>query len=359
MAIPLSELLDFAANAHASDLHLHVGQPPLFRIDSVLSPVEADAVLTKEDTQKYAEEMMDDFQRSRLEEKGAVDLGYSYRTDLRFRVNIFKANQGLGLVLRFIPNKIIALDDIGLPPYIKQLLERPRGLFLVTGPTGSGKSTTLASMIDWINKNRNSHIITIEDPIEYFHPAGQALITQREVGRDVPSFAEAVHSSLRQDPDVILVGELRDLATIEAALTAAETGHLVFATVHTTGAARTVDRLVDAFPSSAKDLIRVQLAGSLLAIISQTLCQRKDSGMVAAHEILIMTNSSQQLIRENKSYRLASEIQTGARMGMITLDQSLLNLVVAGTIPAEEALLKCQSVDWVREKLKETGHIEA
>lgn len=358
MSVDIKELLDLAANSNSSDLHLHVGHPPLFRMDGKLENNGTDEKLTEQDTERFVQKLLDDYQLEKLQKKGAVDFAITHGANARFRVNAFRSSHGFGLVLRLIPSKILPLDEIGLPASIKSLLNRPRGLILVTGPTGSGKTTTLAAMIDYINQQRGGHVITIEDPIEYFHPAGKALITQREVGRDVPTFSEAVHDSLRQDPDVILVGEMRDLATIEAALTAAETGHLVFATVHTTGATRTVDRIVDAFPSATKELIRAQLAGSLVAVISQTLCQRKSGGMKAAHEILILTNSAQQLIRENKTYRLTSEIQTGARLGMITLDQSLLNLVEKNEIQPEEALIKSQSVDWVREKLEQGGHLK-
>jgi twitching motility protein PilT len=258
-------------------------------------------------------------------------------------------------VLRQIPNDLFTLSEIGLPDQIKELISRPRGMILVTGPTGSGKSTTLASMVNWINLNRDGHIITIEDPIEYFHEHKKCIVTQREVGNDVASFSSAIRGALRQDPDVILVGEMRDLETIEAAVSAAETGHLVFATLHTTGAARTVDRIVDAFPAETKDQIRTQLASSVVAVISQVLCKKIGGGRIASFEIMVTTNSIAQLIRENKTYRINSDIQTGAAHGMIGLDAHLLSLYNRDLINAEEALAKSQLPDAMRDKLVENG----
>ena len=282
---------------------------------------------------------------------GLADFGFAFKDKARFRVNAFKAKGSFEIVLRQIPNDILTLGQIGLPDKMKDLLMRPRGLFLVTGPTGSGKSTTLASMIDWINTHREDHVITIEDPIEYFHDHKKCIITQREVGIDVSTFAEAIRSGLRQDPDVILVGEMRDLETIETAITAAETGHLVFATLHTTGSARTVDRIVDVFPSGSKDQIRTQLASSIICVLSQVLCKRVGGGRVAAFEIMITTNAIAQLIRENKTYRITSDIQTGARFGMITLDDHLRSLYNQGIIDANEAIVKSQFPNEMREKL--------
>jgi twitching motility protein PilT len=259
------------------------------------------------------------------------------------------------MVLRTISNKLYDLAQIGLPDKILELLVRPRGLILVTGPTGSGKSTTLASMINWINENRDGHIITIEDPIEYYHEHKRCLITQREVGSDVPNFAEAIRGALRQDPDIILLGEMRDLETIEAAIGAAETGHLVFATLHTTGAARTVDRIVDVFPADAKDQVRTQLASSILAVISQVLCPKVGGGRVAGYEIMIATTSVRALIRENKTFRIPSEIQTGARHGMIAMDTHLMSLVTRGLVKPEDALEKSQMPDDLRARMVEAG----
>ena len=259
------------------------------------------------------------------------------------------------MVLRQIPNDLFTIPQIGLPDKIKDLISRPRGLILVTGPTGSGKSTTLASLINWINEHHDGHIITIEDPIEYYHDHKQCIVTQREVGNDVGSFADAIRGALRQDPDVILVGEMRDLETIEAAVGAAETGHLVFATLHTTGAARTVDRIVDAFPADMKDQIRTQLASSVVAVISQVLCKKEGGGRIAGFEIMVTTTSISQLIRENKTYRIASDIQTGSVHGMISLDAHLLSLYNRGLISADEALTKSQDPNPMREKLLENG----
>jgi twitching motility protein PilT len=272
----------------------------------------------------------------------------------RFRVSVFKAKGNHGLVLRQIPNKLMSLEQIGLPPSIKDLLFRPRGLILVTGPTGSGKTTTLASMIDVINQERDAHIITIEDPIEYYHPHKKSIVTQREIGVDVPDFAEALRRGLRQDPDVMLVGEMRDLETMEAAITAAETGHLVFATLHTTGAARTVDRIVDAFPTDQQEQIRTQLASSILAVISQLLLVRNDGkGRVACFEIMISTPSIQALIRDNKTFRITSDIQTGAKFGMVTLDSNLMALYERGVISYGDLITKAQDPTSILAKIQE------
>jgi twitching motility protein PilT len=250
---------------------------------------------------------------------------------------------------------MFSLRDIGLPDHVKELLTRPRGLILVTGPTGSGKSTTLASMVNWINEHRDGHIITVEDPIEYYHEHKNCIVTQREVGNDTPSFSEALRGALRQDPDVILVGEMRDLETIEAAVSAAETGHLVFGTLHTTGSARTVDRIVDAFPEATKDQIRTQLASSIVSVISQVLLKKKSGGRVAAFEIMVTTTSIAALIRENKTYRIASEIQTGAQYGMISLDAHLSSLVNRGIVDPNVALEKSQNPNELKQKFREAN----
>ncbi|MCB1121352.1 MAG: PilT/PilU family type 4a pilus ATPase, partial [Verrucomicrobiae bacterium] len=290
-----------------------------------------------------------------VKSKGGCDFGFSFMDRARFRVSVLKARGKFGMVLRQIPTDLFSLEDIGFPNMVKDLLKRPRGLILVTGPTGSGKSTTLASMINYMNEHDDGHIITIEDPIEYYHDHKKCIVTQREVGVDVSSFADAIRGALRQDPDTILVGEMRDLETIEAAVSAAETGHLVFATLHTTGAARTVDRIVDAFPDTTKDQIRTQLASSIVAVISQVLCPRVGGGRVAAFEIMVNTTSIAALIRDNKTYRISSEIQTGANYGMISLDQHLLSLYNRDLIPAEEALEKSQNPSEMREKLEQMG----
>jgi len=268
---------------------------------------------------------------------------------------VLKSKGNYGLVLRQIPNKMYGLRDIGLPDKVRELLYRPRGLILVTGPTGSGKSTTLASMVNYINENREGHIITIEDPIEYYHPHKRCIVTQREIGADVPSFAEAIKRALRQDPDIILVGEMRDLETIEAAISAAETGHLVFGTLHTNSAAKTVDRIVDAFPANMKEMIRTQLASSLVAVISQVLCKKIGGGRIAGYEIMINTTSISAMIRENKTFRITSDIQTGGNLGMITMDAHLLSLVNRQLVTPDEALEKAQDQIGMREKLSQLG----
>ena len=354
MKYAINELLDMMVKQGASDLHIQVGQSPALRVDGSISAVDGDLL-----TPEYAEELMRSItspaNQDRLKELGGVDFGFSFMDRARFRVSVLRAKGSYGMVLRQIPSEIFSFEDLGLPQMVKELISRPRGLILVTGPTGSGKSTTLASMIDWINTHSDGHIITIEDPIEYDHPHKNCILTQREVGVDVPSFADAVRAALRQDPDVILVGEMRDLETIEAAVGAAETGHLVFGTLHTTGAARTVDRIIDAFPSNMKDQIRTQLASSIVAVISQVLCKKVGGGRVAAFEIMVTTTSISQLIRENKTFRIGSDIQTGASLGMIGLDNYLMRLYSEQLISAEEALSKAQLPDGMKEKLMAAG----
>lgn len=358
MNYSLKDLLDLVVSENASDLHLHVDQAPVLRIAGTMLPVEG-VHLTNEDTEAMVKEITPAHHLKRLEEKGGCDFGFSYENKARFRVSCFKARSGTndkngyGIVLRQIPNTMFPLEKLGLSDKVKALLMRQRGLILVTGPTGSGKTTTLASMLNWINENEERHIITIEDPIEYFHDHKRSVVTQREIGRDVPSFAEAIRAALRQDPDIILVGEMRDLETITAAVSAAETGHLVFATLHTTGAARTVDRIVDAFPADTKEQIRMQLASSLVAVISQVLCRKKSGGRIAGYEIMINTDSTSALIRDNKTYRINSDIQTGGALGMRTLDSHLLSLVQGGQIEASEAITFAQAPDEMRQKLRE------
>ena len=350
----MNDLLELMVDQGASDLHIQVNQPPTLRISGSMLPVEG----PKLDPQA-AEDLMKSITSTANQEQvkntGGADFGFTYQSKARFRVSVLRAKGHYGIVLRQIPNDLFSLSDIGLPDTIKDLISRPRGLILVTGPTGSGKSTTLASMINWINENHDGHIITIEDPIEYFHDHKSCIVTQREVGNDVASFSSAIRGALRQDPDVILVGEMRDLETIEAAVAAAETGHLVFATLHTTGAARTVDRIVDAFPADMKDQIRTQLASSIIAVISQVLCKKIGGGRIASFEIMVTTTSIAQLIRENKTFRIASDIQTGAKRGMIGLDAHLLSLFNRKLISADEALSKSQTSDSMRAKLLENG----
>ncbi|MGN1359479.1 MAG: type IV pilus twitching motility protein PilT [Kiritimatiellia bacterium] len=351
--ITMNDLMGISVDEGASDLHLRVGAPPMLRIHGSLQPLDVPP-LSAEDTERLSREIANDFQLGEVEKDGGSDFGISFGDRARFRVSIFKERERLGLVLRQIPTTLLTLEQIGLPPEVQELLFKPRGLILVTGPTGSGKSTTLASMLDIINQQRDCHIITIEDPIEFFHTHKKAVVTQREVHHDVPSFAEAIRRALRQDPDVILVGEMRDLETISAAITAAETGHLVFGTLHTTGAAETIDRIVDAFPMNQQDQVRTQLSVGLVAVISQILLPRVDKpGRVAAFEIMITTPAIRSRIRDNKSFQIKSDIQTGAKYGMQSLDSHLLALHLAGKISYEEMVTKAQDPDTTVEKYKE------
>lgn len=356
MSYEMNDLLELMFDQGASDLHIQVNQPPTLRISGTMVPVEG-PVLAPQDSEDLMKAITSSSNQDQLKTTGGADFGFAYQDKARFRVSVLRAKGNYGMVLRQIPNDLFTLAEIGLPDRVKELINRPRGLILVTGPTGSGKSTTLASMVNWINENRDGHIITIEDPIEYFHEHKQCIVTQREVGNDVSSFSAAIRGALRQDPDVILVGEMRDLETMEAAVGAAETGHLVFATLHTTGAARTVDRIIDAFPSDMKDQMRTQLASSIVAVISQVLCKKADGGRIASFEIMVTTTSIAQLIRENKTYRIASDIQTGANLGMISLDAHLLSLFNRNLISAEEALAKSQTPDSMRDKLVENGAV--
>ena len=350
----MNDLLELMVDQGASDLHIQVNQPPTLRISGTMVPVDGPK-LDAQGAEDLMKSITSTSNQEQLKTTGGADFGFAYQNKARFRVSVLRAKGNYGIVLRQIPNDLFTLDDIGLPDKIKELISRPRGLILVTGPTGSGKSTTLASMVNWINENHDGHIITIEDPIEYFHDHKKCIVTQREVGNDVASFSSAIRGALRQDPDVILVGEMRDLETIEAAVGAAETGHLVFATLHTTGAARTVDRIVDAFPADMKDQMRTQLASSIIAVISQVLCKKTGGGRIASFEIMVTTTSIAQLIRENKTYRIGSDIQTGVSRGMISLDAHLLSLFNRDLISAEEALGKSQTPESMREKLIENG----
>ena len=351
--IEMSDLLQLAVDEEASDLHLSVNSPPQLRVHGSLNPLDSPP-LTDDDTERLMKSISSPDHQQRLREEGGADFGFSFGEAARFRVSIFRAKGNIGVVLRLIPSRLLTLEEIGLPPQVKEVLFRPRGLILVTGPTGSGKSTTLASMVDVINKERDAHIITIEDPIEYFHKHQRSLVTQREVGVDVPSFRESLKRALRQDPDVILVGEMRDLETMEAAITAAETGHLVFATLHTTGAAPTVDRIVDAFPTNQQGQIRTQLSVGLVAVISQLLLVRADQpGRIAAFEVMFTTPSIKALIRGNKTYRITSDIQTGGKDGMVTLDAHLLELYEAGMIQYEDLVAKSQDPTTIVQRLEQ------
>src|SRR5471032_1016961 len=318
MSYEMNELLELVFEQNASDLHLQVGQPPTLRLSGSMTPIDGPP-LQPADTEKLMMSITPDVHIQSTKLNGGADFGFAFGDKARFRVSVLKSKGNYGMVLRQIPNRMFGLRDIGMPDKIRELLYRPRGLFLVTGPTGSGKSTTLAAMINYINEARDGHIITIEDPIEYYHPHKRCIVTQREVHSDVPSFAEAIRRALRQDPDIILVGEMRDLETIEAAISAAETGHLVFGTLHTNSAAKTIDRIVDAFPANMKEMIRTQLASSIQAVIAQVLCKKIGGGRIAGYEIMVTTNSIASLIRENKTFRISSDIQTGANLGMITM----------------------------------------
>ncbi len=360
MDIHMEELLQATIDEGGSDLHIRAYMPPKLRVHGELLPL-SDEPLSEEESAALVREIADDEQMAELEKNGGADFALAHPDGTRFRVSIFKERKRYSAVLRQIPNTLMTMEQLGLPPVVKELLFKPRGLILVTGPTGSGKSTTLASMIDVINQERNVHIVTIEDPIEFYHNSKNSLVTQREVGDDVPTFAEAIRRALRQDPDVILVGEMRDLETIAAAITAAETGHLVFGTLHTTGAAETIDRIVDAFPMNQQAQIRTQLAAGLQAVISQILLPRLGQdgqvhGRVAAFEIMTTTDAIRSRIRDNKTNMIKSDMQTGAKFGMTTLDTSLTNLFKQGLIAYEELITKSQDPDSVVTKLREEGY---
>ena len=350
--VQMNDLLELAVAEGASDLHLAVGLPPVMRIHGSLAPLDAEP-LVPEDTDRLMRSFTPEQHVRSLDEHGGSDFGFGFGDVARFRVSIFRQKGHVGIVLRQIPTKMLTLEEIGLPAQMKDLLFKPRGLILVTGPTGSGKTTTLASMLNIINQERDCHIITVEDPIEYYHQHKKSVVTQREIGVDVPTFKEALRRALRQDPDVILVGEMRDLETMEAAITAAETGHLVFATLHTTGAARTVDRIVDAFPTNQQEQVRTQLSTSIVAVISQILMPRKDKpGRIAAFEIMIATPSIRSLIRDNKTFRITSDLQTGAKCGMQTLDSHLIELWQGGKIAYEELVTKAQDTEEVMQQVR-------
>lgn len=327
----ITELLAFSVKNGASDLHLSAGLPPMIRVDGEVRRINLPAMEHKE-VHQLIYDIMNDKQRRDYEEFLETDFSFEVPGIARFRVNAFNQNRGAGAVFHTIPSKVLTMDELGLGNIFKQISDYPRGLVLVTGPTGSGKSTTLAAMLDYINNNRYEHILTVEDPIEFVHTSKKCLINQREIHRDTHGFAPALRSALREDPDIILVGEMRDLETIRLALTAAETGHLVFGTLHTTSAAKTIDRIIDVFPAEEKDMVRAMLSESLQAVISQTLLKKNGGGRVAAHEIMIGIPAIRNLIRENKVAQMYSAIQTGAGHGMTTLDQSLKMLIAKGII---------------------------
>ncbi|PLA74582.1 twitching motility protein PilT [Hydrogenovibrio sp. SC-1] len=335
----ITQLLSFSVQQKASDLHLSAGMPPLLRTDGEIHRIDMPAI-DKEAMQGLVYDVMNDAQRQKFEAESEVDFSFEIPKLARFRVNVFLQNRGIGAVFRTIPSTVLSLEDLHAPDIFKDIANTPRGIVLVTGPTGSGKSTTLAAMVDYINQTQSAHILTIEDPIEFVHQSKRALVNQREVNRDTRSFGAALRSALREDPDVILVGEMRDLETISLALTAAETGHLVFGTLHTSSAAKTIDRIIDVFPAAEKAMVRSMLSESLKAVISQTLLRKQGGGRVAAHEIMLGTSAIRNLIREDKVPQMTSIIQTSNKIGMQTLDQDLMRLVNNRTITKEAARQK-------------------
>lgn len=340
----ITELLNFSVKQGASDLHITAGMPPLIRVDGDIRKINVPAMDHKE-VHGLIYEIMNDKQRKDYEQFLETDFSFEVPGLARFRVNAFNQNRGAAGVFRTIPSKVLSMEQLGMGPVFKQISDTPRGLVVVTGPTGSGKSTTLAAMMDYVNNTRYEHILTIEDPIEFVHESKKCLVNQREVHRDTHGFAEALRSALREDPDIILVGELRDLETIRLALTAAETGHLVFGTLHTTSAAKTIDRIIDVFPAAEKSMVRSMLSESLQAVISQTLLKKTGGGRVAAHEIMIGTPAIRNLIREDKVAQMYSAIQTGSSVGMKTLDQCLKDLLQKGLITKEAAKSKAKMPD--------------
>ncbi len=338
----ITELLAFTVKHRASDLHLSSGLPPMIRVDGDVRRINVPP-LDHKLVHGLVYDIMNDKQRKDYEEFLETDFSFELPGVARFRVNAFNQNRGAGAVFRVIPSQVLTLEELGAPAVFKEVSMKPRGLCLVTGPTGSGKSTTLAAMVNYVNENKYDHILTIEDPIEFVHESKKCLVNQREVHRDTLGFNEALRSALREDPDIILVGEMRDLETIRLALTAAETGHLVFGTLHTTSAAKTIDRIIDVFPAAEKGMVRSMLSESLQAVISQTLLKKVGGGRCAAHEIMIGTPAIRNLIREDKVAQMYSAIQTGASFGMQTLDQCLKDLIAKGMITRQDAREKAKS----------------
>src|SRR6187549_3294454 len=339
----MEKLLATVIQIKASDLHISVGQPPVVRHQGRLRKLDiGGGLLDNDDTTGLMKSITPDRCQQELQQKGGADFAIEYVDGYRFRVAVFKQKGTIGMVLRRIPSQFLTFEQLRTPEAIRSLIIRPRGLFLVTGPTGSGKTTSLASMINFINDNYDRHIITLEDPIEYYHKHKRCTVNQREIGTDVPDFKEGIRRALRMDPDCILVGEMRDLETIHAAIEAAETGHVVFGTLHTSGASSTVNRIIDVFPQESQDQIRTQLSTALIGVLSQTLLPKKPDGVVAAYEMMVMTPAIQNLIRENKVYRIDSTIQTGKKEGMFLLDESLFKLWKSGTCDKEECLLRSQ-----------------
>jgi twitching motility protein PilT len=348
--ILIDKLLQACVKQGASDIHIVVGQPPVFRLHGRMRKLET-KVLEPDDTVALMKSIAPERCQKELQERGSADFGFAFGDLARFRVSIFKQRGNVSMVLRQIPNNMLTPQQLGLPEVCVKLVMRPRGLFLVTGPTGSGKSTTLASLVNYINENVDHHIITIEDPIEFYHWHKKATINQREIGVDVPSFSEAIRRALRQDPDVILVGEMRDLETIEAAITAAETGHIVFGTLHTNSAQGTINRIIDAFPGNLQDQIRTQLSTAIIGVVAQTLCPKIGGGRLAAYEILVVTSAVANLIRENKTFRINSAIQTGAKFGMQLMDDHLFRLWREEKVILEEVLAKAHNPDELAKRI--------
>jgi len=342
--IQIDKLLTAAIKNGVSDIHITAGLPPVFRIDGGMKP-QATKVLTGDDTNGLMKAITPERCQAELAEKGGTDFGFAFKDLARFRVSVFKQRGSVAMVLRQIPNKLLTPEQLGVPEICKKLVCRPRGLFLVTGPTGSGKSTTLAALVDFINKTHDHHIITIEDPIEFYHYSQKSTVNQREIGTDVMSFSEALRRALRQDPDVILVGELRDLETIEAAISAAETGHVVFGTLHTSSAQGTINRIIDAFPTNQQEQVRTQLSTAIIGVVSQALLPKIGGGRCAAYEVLVVDDGIGNLIRENKTFRINSSIQTGAKKGMRLLDDDLFRLWNEKKVTEEAVLAKAQKVD--------------
>lgn len=340
-AVSMEKLLASVIQLKASDLHISVGQPPVVRHQGRMRKLDA-KILDPDDTTGLMKSITPDRCQQELQQKGGTDFAIEYVDGYRFRVAVFKQKGSVGMVLRRIPSQFLTFEQLRMPEAIRSLIVRPRGLLLVTGPTGSGKTTSLASMINFLNDNYDRHIITLEDPIEYYHKHKRCTVNQREIGVDVPDFKEGIRRALRMDPDVILVGEMRDLETIHAAIEAAETGHVVFGTLHTSSASSTVNRIIDVFPKDAQDQIRTQLSTALIGVLSQALLPKKPEGLVAAYEMMVVTPAIQNLIRENKTYRIDSSIQTGRKHGMFLLDDSLFRLWKEGLCDKEEVLLKSQ-----------------
>lgn len=350
--ILIDKLLETVVVRGASDLHIAVGQPPVLRLHGRMVRLET-KVLEPSDTVSLMKSITPGRCQQELQERGGSDFGFAFGDKARFRVSIFKQRGNTGMVLRQIPNDMLTMEQLGTPPVMKELIQRSRGLILVTGPTGSGKSTTLASCIDWLNTNVDHHIITIEDPIEFYHYHKKSTVNQREVGVDVMTFADAIRAALRQDPDVILVGELRDLETIEAAITAAETGHIVFGTLHTTGAQGTVNRIIDVFPTHQQEQIRTQLSTAIIGVLSQQLLPRIQGGRIAAYEMLVVTPAIANLIRENKTFRINSSIQTGHKLGMQLLDDHLFRLWKDQICTKQDCLVKANQPDELDRKMRQ------